>query len=146
MATSAYSEGYRFFGGDAFPARLADLAVPGRLRAGGFFRAGRSRRAARSRDPILSTRIRAASSMIPESISPAAPPRDGLWERQTPVSSVASARISAKLPWLFTLRGATSAMSIGPAQSSLCLMRSHWRPGASPLRPVLTSTQEPFSL
>ena len=41
---------------------------------------------------------------------------------------MSAARMSSKSPSLTTLRGANSAMSIGPDQKSACLMRSQLRP------------------
>ena len=63
---------------------------------------------------------------------------------------MSAARMSSKSPSLFTLRGATSVMSIGPDQKSACLMssqlRPRWREAVPGRSRVRTSAQEPFSL
>ena len=87
--------------------------------------------------------------MIESNIFPVSPPSAGRFERQ--MSGSSADRISAKSPPLLTLSGANSAMSIGPAHSSLCLMSSHERPSSAlpsllPQPRVRTSTQDPFSL
>jgi hypothetical protein len=68
----------------------------------------------------------------------------------TPVLGMSSARMSSKLPSLFTLSGANSVMSIGPDQKSRCLMSSQLRPrcfAAGPgLSRIRTSTYDPLSL
>src|SRR3972149_688985 len=67
------------------------------------------------------------------SIAPVSPPLAGRFDSQT--SGRSAARMSSKPPSLFTLRGANSAMSTSPAQSSLCLMSSQLRPSPPPHGP-----------
>src|SRR5436190_1504468 len=67
----------------------------------------------------------AALAMIASSISPASPPLAGRCDCHT--SGLSAARMSSKSPLLLTLRGANSAMSRSPAQSSLCLISSQLR-------------------
>ena len=63
---------------------------------------------------------------------------------------MSSARMSSKLPSLFTLSGASSVMSTGPDQKSLCLINSQLRPccfdDVDARSRVRTSTHEPLSL
>ena len=90
--------------------------------------------------------------MIFLNIAPVSPPCAGRFDSQ--ISGLSAARMSSKSPSLLTLRGANSVMSIGPAQSSLCLISSQLRPSPAPALerlppqrpPVRTSTHEPFSL
>src|SRR6188474_1597651 len=107
---------------------------------------GASAASARSALPAL---IAAAFLMIDASIAPVSPPLAGRFETQ--MSGLSAASISSKSPSLLTLRGANSAMSTSPAQSSLCLMRSQLRAPSPPYElpkrpPVRTSTHEPLSL
>src|SRR6188768_2558745 len=93
--------------------------------------------------------IAAAFLMIDATIAPVSPPLAGRFETQ--MSGLSAASISSKSPSLLTLRGANSAMSTSPAQSSLCLMRSQLRAPSPPYElpkrpPVRTSTHEPLSL
>ena len=87
--------------------------------------------------------------MIFANIAPVSPPLAGRFECQ--IAGLSSARMSSKSPSLFTLRGANSAMSRSPDQSSRCLISSQLRsppPSRAPeKRPLVrTSTHEPFSL
>ncbi len=93
--------------------------------------------------------IASARLMIESNIFPVSPPSAGRLERQ--MSGSSADRISAKSPPLLTLNGANSAMSIGPAHSSLCLISSHERPSSAlpsllPQPLVRTRTQDPLSL
>ena len=93
--------------------------------------------------------------MISSSILPVAPPFAGRFDFQ--IAGVSAARMSSKSPPLFTLSGANSAMSTGPAQSSRCLIeqpaapfavrrpfRAHEHPRAFQLVAVERELEVPF--
>ncbi len=88
--------------------------------------------------------ISSARAMILWNILPVSPPLAGGFRVQT--SGVPPARMSSKsASGVCTLSGANSVMSIGPAQSSRCLIRSQLF--GAPLKPrVFTSTHDPLSL
>ena len=131
----------------ARPALMPWLASPRlRLRRARPSSRARRRRAAACRllrgrpspRPAAPARPRALRARRPSRRSCAAPrrrrrPAPGWWLCQT--SGASCSRMSRNVPLLFTLLGANVVMSIGPAQSSLCLISSHDLPSSAGFSP-----------